>query len=212
LIHYCQVRGTPGTGKTSLCQLLARHIEEQEPLTDVILISTWTYDADDLRYDRWGRHLKEIQSWVQENRTVFIFDEAQVTYDDSNLWNDFFKNITQYSHCRAIVFTSYGIPTTKIYIRPFIPMIIPDHQRVTLRPIQHTIMDELPAAGLFFTRKEFDNLVSAKYPSPQYWFDTSFFDTLFDITEGHVGATIDFIQVVLADEVRYISFQFLVII
>ena len=84
------------------------------------------------------------------------------------------------------------------------PIIIPDQQRVTLRAIRHD--DNLPAAGLLFTRMEFNDLVSVMYPSSEYAFDISFFDSLFNVTEGHVGAIIDFIRVILADDVCRISF------
>ena len=43
---------------------------------------------------------------------VLIFDEAQASYNDGDLWNNLFKSIDNYPHCRAIVFTSYGSPTT----------------------------------------------------------------------------------------------------
>ena len=133
---------------------------------------------------------------------VFIFDEAQVTYNDGNLWNDFFKSINQYPCCCVIVFTSYGNPSTRISTKQGISMIIPNQQRVTLCPIQH--MDNLPAVGLFFTQMEFDNLVSLLYPSPDYFFDVSFLNALFNITQGHVGAIIDFIWIILTDDVRHI--------
>ena len=57
-------------------------------MTNVIIISTWSYNAADMRSDHWKRYLMD-QGWVEGNETVFIFDEAQVTYDDGNLWNDF---------------------------------------------------------------------------------------------------------------------------
>lgn len=199
--HHCQVCSTPGTGKTSLCHLLAHYIECHEPMTNVITISTWSYNAADMRSDHWKRYLKD-QGWVERNKMVFIFDEAQVTYNDGNLWNDFFKSINQYPCCCVIVFTSYGNPSTRISTKQGISMIIPNQQRVTLCPIQH--MDNLPAVGLFFTQMEFDNLVSLLYPSPDYFFDVSFLNALFNITQGHVGAIIDFIWIILTDDVRHI--------
>ena len=79
------------------------------------------------------------------------------------------------------------------------PIIIPDERRVTLRAIQQE--DSLPPAGLLFSRVEFDNLVSTMYPSPKYSFDKSFFDELFDLTDGHVGAITDFMRIIPAHEV-----------
>ena len=173
----------------------------REPTTDVISISGWP-TKEVVAMGDWKRQLKR-RGWVEKNETVFILDEAQTSYGDSDLWNNFFKSIHDYPHCRVIIFASYGSPTTRFIIRGT-PIFIPDRQRVTLRPIQHE--DNLSAAGLLFTRIEFDNLVSVMYPFPRYVFDISFFDNLFDLTEGHVGAMTDFIRIILADEVRRISF------
>jgi hypothetical protein len=70
---------------------------------------------------------------------------------------------------------------------------------VTLRPIQHN--DGIPAIGLFFTRTEFNDLVSKQYPSSEHSFDSSFLDGVFDFTNGHVGAIVDFIGIILAHDV-----------
>ena len=48
---------------------------------------------------------------------------------------------------------------------------------------------------------EFDDLVSTMYPSSEYSFDSSFFNELFDLTDGHVGAIADFIRIILGHEV-----------
>ncbi len=172
-----------------------------EPTTDVISIPTWS-SKEEVATGEWIGQLKR-RGWVEQNETVFIFDEAQVSYGDADLWNNFFKSIHEYPRCRAIIFASYGSPTTRIKIRGT-SIFIPDQRRVTLRAIQHE--DNLPAAGLLFTRMEFNDLVSVMYPSPEYAFDTSFFDSLFNLTEGHVGAIVDFIGIILADDVRRISF------
>lgn len=145
---------------------------KHEPTTKVLIIYGWSSKEGDNRSDRWKRHLQN-QGWVETNPTVLIFDEAQISYNDGNLWNNFLKSINHYPHCRTIIFTSYGSPTTQIIIIQGTPMIIPDEQRVTLRAIQHS--DNLPPAGLFFDRIEFNDLVFALYPSPEHSFDNSFF-------------------------------------
>ena len=163
------------------------------------MITTWSFDSSDIRGDRWQRSFqRQDQGLDYRNETVFIFDEAQTTYNDTNLWNDFFKSINYYPQFRVILFSSYGSPTTRYVTAIGTPIIIPDRQRVSLRHIQHG--DNLPAVGLFFTRTEFDKLVSMLYPESS--FDPSFFNTLFDITSGHVGAIIDFMKIILADDVR----------
>lgn len=196
-LTYTQVRGTPGTGKTSLAELLAYHITQQEPTTHVIWMQGWPQDYIKAR-GRWRDYFKIDKGWVENQQTVFVFDEAQLSYVDGDLWNNFFKSIHLYSNCRAIAFTSYGSPTTPIMIEGT-PIVISDERRVTLRAIQHK--DGLPSAGLFFSRVEFDNLVSTMYPSQKYLFDKSFFNELFHLTDGHVGAIADFIRIILSHEV-----------
>ena len=179
------------------------HITIHEPTTDVISIPTWPTE-EIVRSGEWETQLR-LRGWVEQNETVFIFDEAQVSYGDAELWNNFFKSIHEYPRCRAIIFASYGSPIcTQIITIRGSSIIIPDRQRVTLRAIRRE--DNLPAAGLLFTRMEFNDLVSVMYPSPEYAFDTSFFDSLFNLTEGHVGAIVDFMGIILADDVRRISF------
>ena len=134
--------------------------------------------------------------------TVFIFDEAQLTYVDGDLWSRFFKSMRDHKNRRAIIFTSFGSPSSRITIAGF-PIHLSDHQRVTLRAVQHD--DNLPPVGLFFTRTEFNDLVSLRYPSANYPFHTSFLDRIFDITNGHVGAIVDFIGTILAHDVSPLS-------
>jgi hypothetical protein len=172
-----------------------------EPTTDVFTIPAW-YTKDTITINDWKIELQR-RGWVEENKSVIILDEAQVSYSDADLWKNFFKSIHEYPFCRVIIFASYGNPTTQIEIRGT-PIIIPDKQRVTLRAIRHN--DNLPAAGLLFTRTEFNDLVSVMYSPPEYVFDISFFDSLFNLTEGHIGAITDFIRIILTDNVRRISF------
>ena len=104
---------------------------------------------------------------------------------------------------RAIVFASYGSPTLRISIKGT-PMVITDPQRVTLPHVAHE--DGLPPTGLLFTRSEFNDLVIKHYPSSVFYFHSSFFDALFDITNGHVGTIHDFTGIIIADDVS--SFVF----
>jgi hypothetical protein len=130
---------------------------------------------------------------------VFIFDEAQLSYWDMDLWTGFFKEIRGNTPDRwAIAFASYGSASSRFKIQGN-PIWLNDSQRVTLRTIDHH--DGLPAVGLFFSQEEMDDLVSVLWRSHHY-FDPSFFVSVLHISAGHIGAICDFLKVVAADVVR----------
>lgn len=144
---------------------------------------------------RWDEYLKMF-GWVQLKQTVFIFDEAQLSKWDGDLWHNFFKSMTSFPKRRAIAFTSYGSPYSHITIAGTL-IFIADAQRVSLRPIQCD--DDTASVGLLFTRTEFSDLVTKQYPRNR--FDSSFLDNVFDITGGHVGAFLDFIKIIVDHKV-----------
>ncbi len=189
-----KVRGTPASGKTVLAQLLAEHIYQQDESVHIIWIYGWPTKAERRNY----RSYLQEKGWIEYAKTVFIFDEAQESYHDIELWTGFFKSMRAHRERRAIVLCSYGSPASRISFRE-IPLVVTDAQRVTLRHIDHK--DHLPPVGLFFTLSEFNDLVTKNYPSPQFHFHSSFFDTLFRVTNGHVGAIQDFISIIIADDV-----------
>lgn len=145
----------------------------------------------------WENYLKHEKHWVEGKNTVFIFDEAQMSYTDGALWSDFFKCMRDHLDRRAIAFASFGSASSIILIQGT-PVFIADEARITMLPMAH---DDLPPVGLFFNQAEFDELVQ-QYPSPEYHFHPSFLQTVFRITQGHVGAMCDVIKIVLSYDVR----------
>jgi len=79
LSEFLQVRGTPASGKSTLAQLLSQHICVQEPDVHVIWVGMWDFD-DVAQCGGWYSYLKERKGWIPAKDTVFIFDEAQVSY------------------------------------------------------------------------------------------------------------------------------------
>ena len=57
-----------------------------------------------------------------------------------------------------------------------------------------------------FTRSEFDDLVIRHYPSSKFCFHSSFLEAVFNITNGHVGAIHNFINIIIADDVSLFVF------
>ena len=145
----------------------------------------------------WQAYLLNL-GWIQGRTTVFIFDEAQTSYGDTALWGEFFKNIADYSNLFAIIFASYGSPTSRLGL-PSTPFVVRDSQRVTLRPVNHT--DGLDAVGLLFSRMEFNDFVRERFASS--YFHPSFFDAVFKLTGGHAGAIYDFVEIVIGHDVRF---------
>ena len=195
--EFLQVRGTPGSGKSTLAKLLGRHFRVQEPNVRVIWISGWNRD-DVAECGGWYAYLQKQKGWIPKESTVFIFDEAQESYKDGELWNDLFKCIHDYPDHRAIAFASYGSPSSFINIEGTSILVLPT-ARISLLPTTHG--DHLPAVGLLFTHAEFDELVSRQYPYSEYYFHPSFLDTVFGITEGHVGAMYSFLNIILGSDV-----------
>jgi hypothetical protein len=190
-LNFPQVRGTPASGKSTLASLIFEHIESQEPATHVVWVDSWP--VENIRY------LQEIKNVMKGDWSVLVFDEVQVSYWDTGLWNSFFKRICDKQlNNRVIVFTSYGSPTRRS-ATPWNPMIIPLRNKVTLRAIDHH--DGIKPAGLFLTRTEFDTFISLRYPPQQYKFDDAFYNDVYEMTAGHVGAAGDLIQVITAQDV-----------
>jgi hypothetical protein len=165
----------------------------------IILISGWPLE-EVKEIGGWRAYLRHEFGWVQGQKTVLIFDEAQLSYEDPSLWNELFKNIHFYANVFAIAFASYGSPTSRLSIKGT-PFFVSDSQRITLRPIDHG--DGLNAVGLLFSRMEFDELIHKQFSSSGYYFHPSFFDAVFDLTGGHVGAIRDFVQITTGHDVCF---------
>jgi hypothetical protein len=192
-----QVRGTPASGKSSLAVLLAHHIKQQEPAANVIFIANWDLKAVDAA-GNWQSHLVDKYGWVTGERTFFIFDDAQTTYGDIDLWNQLFKSIHDFDNRFAIAFASYGSPTYRLTIHGT-PFFVSDVNRVTMR---HTDYDELGSVGLLFSQTEFNELVDKKFPIVHH-FDSLFLKDVFELSGGHVGAIRDLLKVIVNHSVCF---------
>lgn len=78
-------------------------------------------------------------------------------------------------------------------------MVVPDHMRISLRPVDHK--DGINPAGLFLTMDEFVDMVGK--PFPERPFEGDFLDYVFSVTTGHTGAVTDLLAAVEAHEVSF---------
>jgi len=79
-----QIRGTPACGKSILCNLLHLRLKKEDVLA--YTIQGWKTDK------HYSAKLQEIcGTFLPTRPTYLLFDEAQDTYRDPDLWNYFFK-------------------------------------------------------------------------------------------------------------------------
>jgi len=83
-------------------------------------------------------YLQHEKGREQGKQTISIFDEAQLSYEDFDLWGKIF-----------IAFAIYGSPTTSSLGIQSILFFVSDSQRVMLRPIDYS--DGLDPVGLLFS-------------------------------------------------------------
>ncbi|KAG8834581.1 hypothetical protein FRC17_008250 [Serendipita sp. 399] len=75
--HFILVRGTPASGKSTLAQLLEKHIRLKEPSTNPISIDNWPMNGSS-----WVLKLTEM--FNPNGPNTIIIDEGQLTYWDTN--------------------------------------------------------------------------------------------------------------------------------
>jgi hypothetical protein len=172
------VRGTPGSGKTVLANLLSRHIAEEEPDTNVDFIHA----------------LPEDEKVRTIDDTILILDEAQTTYGDKAFWTRF-KN-PDFEEMRVVAFASHG---SSGHTGPdnLSPIWTTSEQRVGLARLD---CGDGNLLGLLFSRDELDALVKLRFHDKD--FSDSFIDAIFDMTNGHVGACESLMNMVVVHEVK----------
>ncbi|KAF8271054.1 hypothetical protein EI94DRAFT_631820 [Lactarius quietus] len=190
--HFVWAQAPPGSGKTILAKLLAVHARAQLGEVKVILLlSRWKLPSEG-----WLTYLKN-KGWEGfQSKAVLIFDEGQTTYKDGDLWDEFFKVMASTDSALlktyVIGFAAYG--NTTWFTGGTTPFPIPQGQRISLQAIDHR--DGLPAAGVLFTKEEFDGYVGQISAKEESNFEPSFFDHLFEPTGGHIGAIVSIKMVV----------------
>jgi len=120
--------------------------------------------------------------------TYLLFDDGQHSYGDHLFWNAFLKDIPSYSNYYAILFCSYGSPSSRPIEYPIgTPLVLRAIARVSLWPIAESV-------GLLLTRSEFNEVMERYEGKPNLHPDL--LDLFFDLTGGHVGAVVDLLHIV----------------
>ncbi|PGH00845.1 hypothetical protein AJ79_08097 [Helicocarpus griseus UAMH5409] len=155
------VRGTPASGKSTLAQLLARHVKKNSDIP--VLIASWPLNFPDPIgvYSDYNDLLnfifkkRQLDNWMGQPRLIII-DEAQSSYPYLSFWNDLIKSITYGCFPYVALFTSYGSPGSEpINYRTPTPIYSLPEQRVSLWPTTAN-----PELGLFFSREEFNDITA----------------------------------------------------
>jgi len=187
------VRGTPSSGKTTLAILLWKYYRKRRER--VVFLNGWHNVSDPRIYlvDKCKAHDYygvEPHTLTMAN-VVFIFDEAQQSYDDLDLWSGIIKTQSGgHAGPKICLFSSYGSPTTGPTQYPLgsTPIQFGPSQRISITASRFI---ENGHVCLFYSREEFEDVVSRRCSNPTSMFelDPVARTYLYSITNGHPGAT-----------------------
>lgn len=189
MIH---IRGTPSSGKTTLALLLLDHYKyRNEP---VVLIDGWHNVSDPTTHLVEQSILSGYTGMTTSNLRnldiVFLFDEAQQSYQDSRLWLGIIKaQSLRPSGPKICLFSSYGSPATgpTQYPHGSTPIHFGAEQRVS---ISVSSIPRAPSICLFYNEEEFSEVVRLRCAGSTHNFamDPTAIEYLYLITNGHPGA------------------------
>ena len=134
-----------------------------------------------------------------------LLDEAQETYEDLDLWvafKDFPKNII------VVCFASHDSQKRDVTNIPVTFDSIQPHMRMGLRPTVNGWPTLRNIPGLYFLRKDYEQLLSnRKHLSELPKLTPDIADWIFEVTIGHIGAIFSILDVVTSMAVRFHLFM-----
>jgi hypothetical protein len=192
-VSFLQVRGTPGCGKSTLMSLLHSYILKINPNALVFTTISLPPPSHDSSNDLTLRLQAVDPSYPRRfGLTFLLFDEAQDSYEDAHLWNNFLKAVSDGNepHYRVALFYSYGSPTERpVNHKIGVPLALNAAARVSLWP-----QPGVQPIGLLLNRNEFNQVLSLADRRPTHMDDT-LSDFIFGSTKGHVGAVIQILNI-----------------
>jgi hypothetical protein len=119
-----------------------------------------------------------------KKKSYLLIDEAQVTYSDYDLWNEFFKFGIFHTGFRAVIFCSYGSASSTINdYENGSPLKAGEEQRMQLLPTPSF------RYGLLLNREEFNILIEKwRGGSERLYLAEDVQEIIFHWTGGHVAA------------------------
>jgi hypothetical protein len=129
--------------------------------------------------------------FTNPQKTYLLFDNAQDTYWDTDLWENFFKDRAQLNLGPiTALFCSYGSPSYRpVQYNHGTPLALPPCARISLRPTPCDHDHHAPF-GLWFSRPEFEQVIERvkTFDGQPFQMDDELRDMLFTWTAGHAGA------------------------
>jgi len=194
------VRGTPSTGKSTLAYLLDLYFRGKDVASVRFMYPT--SGAKGLQLLVENAHAVGYTDVTRKNilvaDIVWIIDEAQLSYHDTELWYDFIK--AQHGRTfgpRICTLSSYGSPSTgpdELLDSGNTPLAhLGVASRVSLTP---SILQGSPSIGLFYSREEFDSVleIARNNRGRPLLLDPDATDYVFSLTNGHPGAVTSVLQ------------------
>ncbi|RAL10076.1 uncharacterized protein BO97DRAFT_147755 [Aspergillus homomorphus CBS 101889] len=153
-----RISGTPASGKTTLMRLMMKSLMIDPKNTQHIYALYSWIPAKVENMGGFQKYLNEMtgkdaDEWLGYPAYLFI-DEAQTSYEDTDLWSYLFKSVTPKSKCRIVLFTSYGSPDEgaegffQLKSPETTQMTFGKAQQISLRPDLTVIPDHKPVGML----------------------------------------------------------------
>lgn len=216
-----QIRGTPGSGKTTILQLLSYYIETCHPeISKVISFACWpaaratgtkTGKSDEetpAEWYAWERWFLERCGVTKEEfvntEIVILIDDGESSYDDGNLWHILIKTrLEKLDNLRILIALDYGsISEDDDDLELLTPA---SHILTPLNVISDDQIISLYASGqkpgVFFTESEYKDLVGYFTESKGLRLPEEFEKDLFYRTGGHCAATYDLLDDIFSSTV-----------
>lgn len=178
-VRVIYVRGTPASGKSTLCNLLEHHVKSTRSDIDVQCVQ-WKPDI-----------ILPWEDYLSKTNLLILLDEAQATYSDEVLWPYLIKPVAEGRYGPMIaLFGSYGSPSTGPMSLSITPMQFAPDQRMSLRPLSCDYSE----LSIFFTRSELKDCISrivmhSSLCGQPFLPCKEFVEQLWVMTNGHPGVT-----------------------